>query len=292
MREKRRKSLTSLIVLLLTALLITGCAHAPSTGQTSTDSGQKTGSPAAKQEDSSSNDVKTTPSRDQTSAVKGMPATVTYVVDGDTLDVKFKNGKTERIRMLLIDTPETKHPRLGVQPFGPESSKFTKTQLTGKKVGVELDVSERDKYGRLLAYIWIGKQNFNQLLLEKGLARVAYVYPPNTKYVDQFRATQEKAQKAGVGIWSIENYAQQDGFHANSKASTANRTVSGGTSPASKQNNQVKTPEKPKGSCNIKGNQSGIYHMPGGQYYDRTKAEVMFCSEAEAQKAGYRKSQR
>ncbi|MED2970894.1 thermonuclease family protein [Fictibacillus sp. B-59209] len=290
MREKRRKSLTSLIVLLLTALLITGCAQAPSTGKSSTDSGQQTDSPAAKQEDSSSNDVKTTPT-DQTSAVKGMPATVTYVVDGDTLDVKFKNGKTERIRMLLIDTPETKHPRLGVQPFGPESSKFTKTQLTGKKVGVELDVSERDKYGRLLAYIWIGKQNFNQLLLEKGLARVAYVYPPNTKYVDQFRATQEKAQKAGVGIWSIENYAQQDGFHTNSKNSTSNGTVSGG-SQTNKQNTQVKKPEKPKGSCNIKGNQSGIYHMPGGQYYDRTKAEVMFCSEAEAQKAGYRKSQR
>lgn len=134
----------------------------------------------------------------QSAAIKGTPATVTYVVDGDTLDVKFKNGKTERVRMLLVDTPETKHPRLGVQPFGPESSKFTKTQLTGKKVGVELDISERDKYGRLLAYIWIGKQNFNQLLLEKGLARVAYVYPPNTKYVDQFRATQEKAQQKAL----------------------------------------------------------------------------------------------
>lgn len=69
----------------------------------------------------------------QSASIKGTPATVTYVVDGDTLDVKFKNGKTERVRMLLVDTPETKHPRLGVQPFGPESSKFTKTQLTGKK---------------------------------------------------------------------------------------------------------------------------------------------------------------
>ncbi|SCC09244.1 micrococcal nuclease [Fictibacillus enclensis] len=220
----------------------------------------------------------------QSASIKGTPATVTYVVDGDTLDVKFKNGKTERVRMLLVDTPETKHPRLGVQPFGPESSKFTKTQLTGKKVGVELDISERDKYGRLLAYIWIGKQNFNQLLLEKGLARVAYVYPPNTKYVDQFRATQEKAQQKGVGIWSIENYAQKDGFHENSK------------SPSSNENKQPANPpsnEKPKGKCNIKGNkQSMIYHVPGGQSYDVTKAEVMFCSEAEAQKAGYRKAKR
>jgi micrococcal nuclease len=213
-----------------------------------------------------------------------MPATVTYVVDGDTLDVKFKNGKTERVRMLLVDTPETKHPRLGVQPFGPESSKFTKTELTGKKVGVELDVSERDKYGRLLAYIWIGKQNFNQLLLEKGLARVAYVYPPNTKYVDPFRATQEKAQQKGVGIWSIENYAQEDGFHENSSNPSSNKK---------KQPASTHSKEKTKGKCNIKGNrQSMIYHVPGGQSYDVTKAEVMFCSESEAQKAGYRKAKR
>ncbi|MGG1572263.1 thermonuclease family protein [Fictibacillus sp. NRS-1165] len=291
MKTKSNGILTGLIILLLTAVFSSGCAQSPNSAQTSTNPGNNADDPAAKQENPSSNNVKTNTATGQ-NAVNGIPATVTYVIDGDTLDVKLRNGKKERIRMLLIDSPETKHPRLGVQPFGPESSKFTKSQLTGKKVGVELDVSERDKYGRLLAYIWIGKQNFNQLLLEKGLARVAYVYPPNTKYVDQFRATQKKAQKAGIGIWSIENYAQQDGFHAKAKDSRANGTVSGGSSQANNQGNQGKTSEEPKGSCNIKGNQSGIYHMPGGEYYDRTKAEVMFCSEAEAQKAGYRKSQR
>lgn len=243
------KKLASLLIMTVTLFIFAGCAP-----EQSTTSGK---------------------------AAKGLPATVTYVVDGDTLDVKFEDGKTERVRMLLVDTPETKHPRLGVQPFGPESSKFAKSQLTGKKVGVELDVSERDKYGRLLAYIWLGNENFNELLLKKGLARVAYVYAPNTKYVDSFRATQEKAQKAGIGIWSIENYAQNDGYHPSAK----NKTQNNPSTPSKPQ-------QKPSGGCNIKGNQSGIYHMPGGAYYEQTKAEEMFCSEKEAKAAGYRKSQR
>lgn len=54
----------------------------------------------------------------------------------------------------------------------------------------------------------------NETLLEKGLARVAYVYAPNTRYVDEFREIQSKTQKQAIGIWSIENYVQEDGFHS------------------------------------------------------------------------------
>lgn len=139
-------------------------------------------------------------------------AKVTEVVDGDTFKVTI-NGKEETVRMLLIDTPETKHPDKPVQPFGPEASKFTKDLLTGKTVELEKDISERDKYGRLLAYVYVNGQSVQEKLLEKGLARVA-VYPPDVKNVDKYREIQSKAQKAGVGIWSIENYAQEDGYHA------------------------------------------------------------------------------
>ncbi|MBR8661197.1 thermonuclease family protein [Brevibacillus sp. NL20B1] len=138
-------------------------------------------------------------------------AKVTEVVDGDTFKVTI-NGKEETVRMLLIDTPETKHPDKPVQPFGPEASKFTKELLTEKSVELEKDVSERDKYGRLLAYVYVNDQSVQEKLLEKGLARVA-VYPPNVKNVDKYRDIQAKAQKAGVGIWAIENYTQEDGFH-------------------------------------------------------------------------------
>ncbi|NDI37226.1 thermonuclease family protein [Chengkuizengella sediminis] len=135
-------------------------------------------------------------------------ATITNVVDGDTIKVKLE-GKEETIRLLLVDTPETVHPNKPIQPFGPEASQFAKdTFPKGKKVQVEIDVSKRDKYDRLLAYLWVDGRMFNEMLLEKGLARVAYIYPPNVKYVDQFQETQEEARQEGIGIWSIEDYVK------------------------------------------------------------------------------------
>ncbi|MED1784221.1 thermonuclease family protein [Brevibacillus fortis] len=140
-------------------------------------------------------------------------AKVTEVTDGDTIKVDV-DGKEMAIRLLLIDTPETKHPKHGIQPFGKEASKFTKELLTGKAIELEQDVTPGpDKYGRMLYYIYLDGKSVQEQLLEKGLARVAYIYEPNVKYVEQYRAIQEKAQKAGVGIWSIENYAKEDGYH-------------------------------------------------------------------------------
>ncbi|MCI1694749.1 thermonuclease family protein [Aneurinibacillus aneurinilyticus] len=148
----------------------------------------------------------------QSAQANRLSATILSVTDGDTMKIKV-NGKNETVRLLLVDTPETKHPNKPVQPFGPEASAFAKKTLEGKNVQIEMDVSERDKYGRLLVYLWVDGKMFNEMLLEKGLARVAYVYPPNVKYVDPFREIQKKAQIAGLGIWSIENYVQKDGFH-------------------------------------------------------------------------------
>lgn len=116
------------------------------------------------------------------------------------------NGKTETVRLLLVDTPESVHPDIpDPQPFAIEASDFAKEVLSHQEVELEIDVSERDKYGRLLCYLYIDGQMFNETLLEKGYARVAYVYPPNTKYVDQFREIQDEARDQGVGIWSIED---------------------------------------------------------------------------------------
>jgi micrococcal nuclease len=153
----------------------------------------------------------------QSKAVTGsalISAKVLEVIDGDTIKVSI-NGKEETVRMLLVDTPETKHPQLGEQPFGKEASNFTKQLLSGKTVQLEQDVNNGpDKYGRLLYYVYLDGKSVQEQLLEKGLARVAYVYVPNVKYVDKYREIQAKAQQAGVGIWSIENYAQEDGFHS------------------------------------------------------------------------------
>ncbi|MEX2460912.1 MAG: thermonuclease family protein [Paenibacillaceae bacterium] len=137
-------------------------------------------------------------------------AWVTDVVDGDTIHAVIDN-KNETIRLLLVDTPETKHPTKPIEPFGPEASQFTKDLLTGKQVKLVPDISKRDRYGRLLMYVWVGDQMVNELLLEKGLARVA-VFPPDVKYVEAFRIVQKKAQQAELGIWSLENYVKDNGF--------------------------------------------------------------------------------
>lgn len=206
-------------------------------------------------------------------------ATVVSVIDGDTIKVKI-GKKEETVRMLLIDTPETKHPKLGVQPFGPEASAFTKKLLTGKAVELEKDVGDaRDKYGRLLMYVYVDGKSVQEQLLQKGLARVAYVFAPNVKYVGKYQEIQKKAQKAEIGIWSIENYVQEDGFHGEVKKDSKPKSV------------QQPTDKKViKGNINSKGEK--IYHVPGGQFYEKTIAEQWFSSEAEAKAAGYRKSKR
>ncbi|MNO80025.1 Endonuclease YncB precursor [compost metagenome] len=141
-----------------------------------------------------------------------LEAKVTRVVDGDTMKLTI-DGKKETVRLLLVDTPESVNPDIPEpQPFAIEASNFAKKMLTNKDVQIELDVSERDKYGRLLGYLYIDGKMFNEILLEQGYARVAYVFAPNTKYVDPFRAIQDEAREKGIGIWSIENYAQEYGF--------------------------------------------------------------------------------
>ncbi|NEU29733.1 thermonuclease family protein [bacterium LRH843] len=210
-------------------------------------------------------------------------ATVSKVVDGDTINVRLENGHEEKVRLLLIDTPESVHPAKPVQPFGIEASEFTNALLEkGTMVRVELDVGERDRYGRLLAYVWIGEVMLNELLLQEGLARVAYVFEPNTKYVDKFYQLQQEAQSKGVGIWSIENYVLEEGF--NEEAEMKKVTDHGGEFINHCANPAI------KGNLNSKGER--IYHVPDGQYYVQTIPEELFCTEEEAEAAGFRKSKR
>lgn len=202
-----------------------------------------------------------------------IPVKVVEVVDGDTIKVQV-DGKEETVRFLLVDTPESVHPTKPVQPFSKEASKFTSDLMNSSDVELELGIGERDKYGRLLAYVYADGKSVQEALLEKGLARVAYIFEPNTKYVESYQDIQERAQKDGVGIWSLENYVQEEGYIAEDN----------GTSfPAS------------KSDCTIKGNinSSGdkIYHVESGRYYKITKPEKWFCTEQEAIDAGFRKSQ-
>lgn len=126
---------------------------------------------------------------------------VVRVVDGDTFVIKY-NEKDEKIRLIGVDTPESVHPNEEKNTeFGKEVSNFAKEMLSGKQVNLEFDVEKRDKYGRLLAYVYLDGQMYNKLLLQKGYAKLA-TYPPNVKYVDDFKVLQKEARKNKVGLWA------------------------------------------------------------------------------------------
>ena len=126
---------------------------------------------------------------------------VVRVVDGDTFVVDF-NGTNEKVRLIGVDTPESVHADKSKNTEeGALVSNYTKEKLTGKTVKLEFDVSERDKYGRLLAYVYIDGEMYNKHLLEIGYAKIA-TYPPNVKYVEDFKEIQKEARENKVGLWA------------------------------------------------------------------------------------------
>lgn len=199
---------------------------------------------------------------------------VRRVIDGDTIEIE--GG--QRVRYIGIDTPETVHPQKPVECFGQEASAKNRELVEGKTVMLEKDVSETDKYGRLLRYVFVGDlltssgQVFvNDFLVRQGYA-YASTYPPDVKYQGQLTGAQQEAQQTNRGLWSLCQGANQSGFIE---------------------------PQPSQENCIIKGNISSlgekIYHMPGQKYYDKTvidksKGERWFCSEEEAVAAGWRKS--
>lgn len=134
-------------------------------------------------------------------------------VDGDT-SVFLVNGKEQKVRYLLIDTPETVKPNAPVQPFGKEASNRTKTLLSNaKEIQLEFDETNKtDRYGRLLAYVFVDGMLLQETLVREGLARVAYVKEPNTKYLEELEKAQEKAKNESLGIWSISGYVTDKRF--------------------------------------------------------------------------------
>ena len=133
-------------------------------------------------------------------------ATVTRVVDGDTIHVEFADGRTGSVRYIGIDTPETVHPSKPVQPYGPEASAANHELVSGQTVTLETDISDTDRYDRALRYVWIGDDGdwllVNAELLRRGLAVVS-TYPPDVRWIDPiYLEAQQQAASAGRGIWS------------------------------------------------------------------------------------------
>ena len=129
-------------------------------------------------------------------------ALVTQVVDGDTI-VATIAGVSEKIRLIGVDTPETVDPRKPVQCFGVESSAFTKSLLLNATVRLEADPSQgdRDKYGRLLRYVFLGNINISEEIIAKGYGH-EYTYGIPYKYQAEFKNAEQMAREAKKGLWA------------------------------------------------------------------------------------------
>ena len=122
---------------------------------------------------------------------------VIRVIDGDTVEIE--NG--EKVRYIGMDTPETVDPRKPVQCFGKEASLKNKNLVEGKEVELEVDISNIDKYGRLLRYVWLNGVMINEELVKEGYARVETI-PPDVKYSQILLSAEKDARSNNRGLWS------------------------------------------------------------------------------------------
>ncbi|MGC6588089.1 thermonuclease family protein [Paenibacillus sp. Dod16] len=183
--------------------------------------------------------------------------TVTRIVDGDT----FETESGQKVRLVGVNTPES----FGkVEFFGKEASNFSHERLNGKTVYMFQDTGDKDRYGRLLRYIFIENEKtmYNEILLIEGYANTMTV-PPNVMYSKKFVELEREARENNKGLWGEGSKEQ---VLKNNKCA------------------------KPKIKGNINSKNEKIYHIPGGRNYEETKAEEMYCSEEEAIAAGYRKA--
>ena len=131
---------------------------------------------------------------------RALEGVVVKVVDGDTIHVRLDDDRVEKVRYIGVNTPEVHHPRRGEEPGGREATEVNRRLVAGRHVRLELDVQSRDRYGRLLAYVWVGDSMVNAELVSRGYAQVMTV-PPNVRYQDRFLKLQRDARAAGRGLW-------------------------------------------------------------------------------------------
>ena len=143
------------------------------------------------------------------------PASVVRIVDGDTLIMHLEDGRRTRVRLIGIDSPEL-HPsdklkrdaqRSGkdaaaIQALGAKAAEFTRKHLEGRKVEIERDATALDRYGRTLAYVWVGDELYNLLIVREGYANLLTI-PPNVKYAGTLAACYRTARESHRGLWAL-----------------------------------------------------------------------------------------
>ncbi|WIK82056.1 thermonuclease family protein [Micrococcus lylae] len=250
--------------------------------------------------------------------VDGERGIVVSVTDGDTLRIRI-NGVEERVRLLNIDTPETKHPSHGVQCLGPESTTALKSLVApGQPVTLRYDKERRDRYDRVLAGVWAGDTFVNAEMARLGLGEPV-IFQPNVRFYNEVHAAWQEAKAAGRGQFASGLGCTPGTESAPAQAAPAPQQFAAPASkpaaapaPASKPAAAPAPASKPApaagGSGPVAGNtatktcpashpvkandNSGIYHLPHNQAYSQTNARNCYATAAAAQAAGYRAAKR
>lgn len=198
-----------------------------------------------------------------------------HVIDGDT--IILADGR--QVRYIGVDTPELGDRRLaGAADAAREANRRL---VEGNDLRLERDVRELDRYGRLLAYVWVGETLVNEELLREGWARLLTI-PPDVRYVGRFREAARVGAAKRLAIWSP---PQRDPAGWRGTPSQSGRVAGSATA-------DIDCPlEKPvKGNISRRGEK--IYHLPSGDFYERTRPEACFATARDAEAAGYRASRR
>ena len=184
-------------------------------------------------------------------------AYVKRVIDGDTIEVDL-NGKAYRVRYIGINSPEYD------QPYGYEATQANSSLVFGKTVILEKDVSETDKYGRLLRYVYVGDLFVNAHLVKFGWAQAA-TYPPDVKYSSYFVSLEREARENNEGCWAIPEETKEE------------------QPPPAEE-------ERPSSGMFLGSKKSDVYHYPNCRYRKMIKPEnlIWFTSVEDARDQGYR----
>ena len=205
------------------------------------------------------------------------------VIDGDSLTVSGVE-----VRLYGVDAPEGKQTceRDGqAWPCGEAAAQQLRDLVAGKRV--DCRGQGRDTFGRVLAVCSAGYGELNRTMVEQGWATAF------RKYSDAYVASETRAKQAKLGIWTSTFVAPEDYRHAHQPPEPAERTARQ-TFARPRSAARASQAQPYSGGCAIKGNHSRrgewIYHLPGMPYYAQTRPEAMFCTEAQAQAAGYRRA--
>jgi micrococcal nuclease len=130
---------------------------------------------------------------------------VVRTVDGDTIHVRLASG-VEKVRYIGIDTPEVHHPKGGEEPGGRAATEINRRLVEDRAVRLEPDVQLRDRYGRLLAYVWVKRSDGTDVMVNAELVRLGYAavmtVPPNVRHAELFRKLAAEAREHHRGLWA------------------------------------------------------------------------------------------